>query len=677
MQPTMSDRLALLLLLPLACGDAASLLTDASGTTGTSEPGSSTAATAAPTTTTTPPTSEPAPTTTPGEGSASDSASTGSPEPDAPTPVQGYADLHLHMMAEEAFGGGWFHGAHAGVEAVALAMCDGGFPGDHARLRSDLSEQFDLCQDEDLPLDLGTLAGMVPILDALLFLGGVPTSELIGTIEGTDGDTGLHQHRKAGAPDFSGWPRWDTIAHQQSHAAWLKRAHDDGLRLVVMSAVSFDWLCTALPPGNLERPQCDEMDDVRVQLERAHALDAAHDWLEIALSAAHARQIASEGRLAMILGIEASSIFGAGDWLTELDEVHALGVRTLQLVHQLDNRFGGAAPHNAIFQVAQFTRNCHVDSDCGLTTPALTLGFDVDADCKNVQGLTAEGAALIDEMMTRGMLIDAAHMSERTFADVYALAEANDYYPLYVSHGHFREIMTPAKQREEKTSPADLVAALRRTGGVFGLRTAHEEVNAYPAGGVANDCHGSSRSLAQAYQFGRLGLKVDLALGTDFNGFIQQTRPRFGQDGACSASFADEAECQRRGQLGAGPPPLGSDLDTRGFAHIGLLGDLILELDQLGVDTGALNDSAERVLRMWERAEGPRRGPATTADDLDPGGVEVSPTIDERKAAFPKECGVAYCAASLAPGDACAFDGECTSNNCSAGPCGVPKGTCK
>ncbi|HEY0133497.1 MAG TPA: membrane dipeptidase, partial [Nannocystis sp.] len=493
---------------------------------------------------------------------------TGPDEP--PPPIEGYADLHLHMMAEAAFGGGWFHGNAMGAEDIALAMCDGGFPGDHARARSDLTEQFTLCNDQSLPIDLATLAGQIPVLNALLFLGGIPASELLGKIEGTDGDTGLQQNRKNGLPDFSGWPRWDTIAHQQSWEGWLKQAHGDGLRVVVMSAVSFDWLCTALPPGNLDRPQCDEMDDVRVQLEMANELDAANDWLEIALSAGHARKIASEGKLAMILSIEASSIFGDGDWLAQLDEVYALGVRTLQIVHQFDNRFGGAAPHNTIFHVAQFTRNCHVDSDCGLTTPALTLGFDVDAECKNVQGLTDEGAALVDEMMDRGMLIDAAHTSERTFSDIYALAEANTYYPLYMSHGHFREIMTPPKQREEKTTPVWIVEALRKTGGVFGLRTAHEEVNAYPASSVANDCHGSTRSLAQAYAFGQLGLKVDIALGSDFNGFIQQTRPRFGDNAACSASFADEATCQKALQELHGPPPLGSALDTQGFAHIGL-----------------------------------------------------------------------------------------------------------
>jgi hypothetical protein len=46
------------------------------------------------------------------------------------------------MFAEEAFGGGWFHGNHTGT----LASCDGGMPeSDHARVRMDLSNMLNLC----------------------------------------------------------------------------------------------------------------------------------------------------------------------------------------------------------------------------------------------------------------------------------------------------------------------------------------------------------------------------------------------------------------------------------------------------------------------------------------------------------------------------------------------------
>jgi hypothetical protein len=115
------------------------------------------------------------------------------------TPVTGFAEIHHHMMAEEAFGGGWFHGKHTG----ALDDCDGGLPpSDHARVRQDLSSLLDLCPDTG-GLDLSS----VPLLHELFWVGGAVGSELIGQVEGTEGDTGVH----LGRPEFgAGWPRCTT-----------------------------------------------------------------------------------------------------------------------------------------------------------------------------------------------------------------------------------------------------------------------------------------------------------------------------------------------------------------------------------------------------------------------------------------------------------------------------------
>jgi microsomal dipeptidase-like Zn-dependent dipeptidase len=594
---------------------------------------------------------------------------TGEPLP----PLSGVADLHLHMFAEEAFGGGWFHGSHTGPGDVALAPCDGGSPGDHGRLQDDLAPLLGSCEGITLE-ELGAKVPLVAVIAA--DGGGAVVSEFVSNIPGSAGDTGQHADRTQGWPELAGWPRWDAIAHQQVWEEQLHAAYMGGLRIEVMSAVSLDWLCRALPPENLERPQCDEMDDVKLQLEQAHAFVAQHDWAEIALTPADARRIVEEDRLAIILSIEASHLMGAGDWRAQLDDLYELGVRTLQPVHQLDNRFGGAAPHNTIFQIAQYAENCHIDEDCGLTTDDLTLGFDVDADCKNVLGLTEEGKALITEMMDRGMLIDVAHLSERGIHDVRDIAVDRDYYPIYISHGHFREIMTEEKQREEKTTPAWVIELLRETGGMIGLRTGHEEVNTYEPSAVDNSCHGSSRSFAQAYDFGRLGLKVAIGLGSDLNGFIQQTRPRFGPQ-ACSASFPTEALCQAQDQRDAGPAPLGTGFDELGLGHIGLLTELLADLDQLGSDTAPLRSSADDFVRMWERAAGPRSGPAEAVDDLDVAGVTVLPAHSAREAAFPSECNVHYCPAALATGAACRFDAECVSGSCvGAGDCGKPQGSC-
>ena len=580
----------------------------------------------------------------------------------------GFAELHHHMFAEEAFGGGWFHGSHTGTHV----RCDGGWPeSDHARVRMDLSGMLNLCPNAG-GLDLSTN----PLLSAFFGIGGAVGSEFIGKMEGTQGDTGLHDGRRNPGTE---WPRWDTIAHQQAWEGWLRQAHQGGLSLVVVSLVSNDFLCKALPYQNLSRP-CDEMADVELQLQMAKAFDARTDWAEIALSPAHARSIIASGRMALVLSIETSKLFGTKDWRTELERFHALGVRSLQPVHQLDNRFGGAALHNALFQAAQFIDNCHVDFDCGVTTNAFTLGFDVYRDaagnCRNTKGLTAEGKALLQTMMGKGMLIDIAHLSERGVKDAFTLAQANTYYPLYVSHGHFREVMNPKLADDEKSTPAWVVQYVRQTGGMFGLRTAHDEARTYAPAGIANNCHGSSRSFAQAYEFGRQGLKVPMAFGADFNGFIQQTRPRFGPNGACSATFQAEADDHARQQAVSGPPRLGTAFDENGLAHVGLLPDLVRDLKQLGVATAGLENSTESFLRMWERAAGSRTGMADPAGDINTSGVAPYVEKSTRESWYPTVCGKAYAPDSKTLNQDCRFDSECISDQCTSVLCSTFDGRC-
>lgn len=601
-----------------------------------------------------------------GAGTADES---GGPPP--AEPLSGVADLHLHMFAEHAFGGGWFHGTHDGEGAAALAPCDGGTPGDHGRLRDDLAPLLGTCED----MSLDELGQLVPLVGTLAS-GGPLVSEFISIIPGTDGDTGRHLDRTSGWPDLASWPRWDAIAHQQMWEGQLREAHEQGLRVAVISAVSLDWLCLAIPEENLDRPQCNEMDDIVVQLQAANAFAEANDWAEVALTAADMRRIVSEDKLAFILSVETSHIMQDGDWRPQFEELYELGVRTLQPVHQLDNRFGGAAPHNPIFQIAQYVESCHIDEDCGLTTDSITLGFDVDAECKNVRGLTDEGRELVQEMIDRGMLVDAAHLSEASLNDLYEIAVDNEYAPIYLSHAHFREIMLEEKSGEEKTTPAWAVEMVRQTGGMIGLRTAPEEVNTYEPSAVANSCHGSSRSFAQAYDYGRLGLKVSIGLGSDLNGFIQQTRPRFGPD-ACSAGFEQEVLCQARDQRVDGPPRLGSGFDEAGLGHAGLLDDLLTDLDQLGTDTDPLRTSADDFVRMWERAEADRSGPAPTEGEPDPSGIVAPAPLTDRLDEYPSECGERYCPGALLSGADCRFDDECESGTCEgAGECGSPTGTC-
>lgn len=493
-----------------------------------------------------------------------------------PPPVPGFADMHLHQMSEYAYAGAWYWGSHTGDEATAMQACSGGdiLGGDHARTK----------------------------------LG--PLNEFLGQIPGTQGDTGLHFGKKNGYPSYDGWPRWDTIAHQTVPADKLLAAHQGGLNLYLTSAVNFEPLCDTMPEANrVPGYGCDDMQAVDRQITAAWRFAADHDWVEIARSPAEARRIIGQGKLAMVLSVEITELFTTGDWQAQLDAYYDLGVRSIQFAHQLNNRFAGVAPHHWIFKFFELLNR--------------GAPFELDEEGHNTMGLTDDGKALARAFMDRGMIVDIAHLSERGIGELALISAQRGFYPINVSHGHLRSIMREDKQDEEKTVPDDIALIVRQTGGMFGLRSGPEGVRSYPRSGVANDCDGSSKSFAQAYAYATQGLGLNVAFASDFNGFIQQLRPRFGgADETCGAALSDDEKIR---QQALQTQRSGTALDTDGFGHIGLEPAVRDELAAFGLDVSALDQSAEHVLQMWERCLDPQRTGPLSTDGFDTTGIESNP----------------------------------------------------
>jgi len=339
--------------------------------------------------------------------------------------------------------------------------------------------------------------------------------------------------------------------------------------------------------------------------------------VKIARTPEEARTIIKSGKLAMILAIEVTSLFNNDDWRKRLDHYYDhYNVRSIQFAHQLDNRFTGVAPHHFIFKFFKVLND--------ISEGDLTPGFDLDKNGLNKLGLTAAGKDLARAMMGKQMIIDISHMSEHAVANLYAIAKARNYYPMVLSHGHLRSIMMDKKQKEEKTTPDYIIRMIRETGGMIGLRTGPDQVKTYSGSGVPNDCDGSTKSFAQAYQYGTKGLKVPIAFASDFNGFIQQLRPRFGgKNETCgSSNDATIIKSQIAKQTGPVLNSQGnySELNSQGFGHIGLENDIIRELNNFGVDTTGLENSAESFIRVWERCYDDNRV-KLSADDMDTSGV--------------------------------------------------------
>jgi hypothetical protein len=228
-------------------------------------------------------------------------------------------------------------------------------------------------------------------------------------------------------------------------------------------------------------------------------------------------------------------------------------------------------------------------------------------DQLNFLGLTSYGRQFVIKMLNLGMPVDLAHMSERSVKGVETIVTAACNYPVYISHGHVRSLLSEyswkADKKHEKTTPDWELDLVKKTGGMFGLRTGadyhrtDDYFSAMSAAGIPTSLPwvgpatmpgekigGSEFHFAYAldYLFRLKGVKV--ALGSDFNGLIPQM------------VFSGESH----------------DTKMAGLAHIGKLPVLLSKLRASGLDAGtfrALKDnSAEAYLQMWERAADFARG---------------------------------------------------------------------
>ena len=438
-------------------------------------------------------------------------------------PATGFADLHLHQAADLAQGSGWYWGSHA-VDANAAEICD------HT-----------------------TLTGAV--VDQLIPIGTNPSQHAVPVSV----DLGAERIDHGSGPrDFSTWPSHEEIAHQQVHRNWLRTAHQNGLNLAVVSIVHNQPLCRMVRElhPHIANQQCEDGASIERQLEALLDFDEANDWYEIAVHPWHARKIIHEGKLAVVLSIESSNMFPAseGPLDTQLGDVYSRGVRSLQLAHEVDSRFAGAAPHMKVpFEVFQALRypttalTSLVDGEAGVGGFNYESGCSSnDPECKNSIGLKPQGHELVQRMVSRNMIVDVSHMSEQAVRDLHGVMVGQyDEYPFYASHSRFKPLLdaeTQAKQREFVTTD-EQIGFFLDVGGMVGVRTGNNAILSAPnrsgASGpaVANDCDGSAKSFAQLIDYAdQRGLPI--AYGTDLNGNIHQTGPRTGDD-ACPREGPD------------------------------------------------------------------------------------------------------------------------------------------
>jgi microsomal dipeptidase-like Zn-dependent dipeptidase len=347
--------------------------------------------------------------------------------------VSGFVDGHSHLFSYEAFGGKLMCGKPFDPEGIAEALSD--------------------CEDHH------------------------PNGELAWWENFTRHGSPFGTHDPTGYPTFKDWPAHDSLTHQQGYYKWVERAWRGGLRVLVNHLVANRQLCAVYP---LKKYDCDEMDAIRRQAERANELEAHIDaesggpgkgWFRIVKSPEQAREVIGAGKLAVILGIETSEPFGCRQTLgiphcskskidKGLDEMHALGVRSMFVCHKYDNalcgvRFDGDVQGVAV-NLANFlgtgafwkTEACTGPEHDNTIEPAGVLpeeiakllppGVSLPAyppgpHC-NPKGLTGLGEHMVKGLMKRGMMVEVDHMSVKAADQTLDLLEEAGYPGAVSSH---------------------------------------------------------------------------------------------------------------------------------------------------------------------------------------------------------------------------------------------------
>jgi microsomal dipeptidase-like Zn-dependent dipeptidase len=434
-------------------------------------------------------------------------------------------------------------------------------------------------------------------------------------------------HDTHGWPTFAGWPVHDTYTHQQTYYMWLKRAWAAGERLVVAQTVEDEPLCRIEP---LRSHSCDETATIRLEVRRLRALQAYIDaqsggprrgWFRLVYSPRQARRAIMRGELAVLIGVESSSVFGCSEFMgrpqcTRADvdrgirRLRRLGVRSLFVAHWLNNAFAGAALEggaqgffinglNAL-QTGRFfqTGPCPQagqGEEVTFSLPVVTLllpyfpglapllnqgaapVYPPGRQC-NVKGLTKLGAYLIRRLMANHMLIEADHLSERARLQVLTIAERHRY-PLVSSHTDTGGLWTSSDLRR-----------LYRLGGFAVAR--------------ADNSAPLARAIRRLRRYRSRRRYFGVGLGTDTGGLAAMPGPE--PDAAARPlrypfrsydrrlRFTRQRTGQRR-----------YDLNEHGVAHYGLFPDLLAETQRRRGGKRALRllfRSAEAYVETWERA---------------------------------------------------------------------------
>ena len=515
--------------------------------------------------------------------------------------LEGYADLHVHQMANLGFGGSIVWGEAFGPKKIALRKIP-------ANMRRGHDAAEIATHGNNFHRYVGTIVNA--------FIGDLVT------------------HGEEGYPSFSSWPNTELWMHQQVYEKWLFRAYQGGLRLMVMLAVNSEDLfgrgenhIPLVGSHQFQKVRADgrtgnDMEALEWQIRAAYQFQSYIDqkcggtgkgWYRIVRDPQEASEVIKSGKMAVILGTELQHLFNCDhdrpqcdrNTIVEgLNRLEGMGVNYVFPIHHKLNQFGGPAMFTPL--------------NSGPMEKCEGYKHECSAD-----GLTYTGGILVQELMARGMLIDTEHLSTRSFNDLMTIAEERNY-PVLAGHIVPFEL-SEGNALTERAKKKEQIQRILNVGGIvapiLGVTTrdyppvSHRPIPVscrHPSDG------GSADQWANAFLFmrdvaggGVKGTEGRIAVGSDWNGFAGWPTascdkntveypitlpPRLVEDAITHTRKLPEFEFPK-GKLW--------DFNKMGDAHIGMMPDFFQNLQNLGLTVDDLEPvyrSARGVVELWQRA---------------------------------------------------------------------------
>ena len=206
-------------------------------------------------------------------------------------------------------------------------------------------------------------------------------------------------------------PKFDLSVRHNDGNIDIPRMKEGGLSAIFFSI----WISSKIMGPEAVKKSLDQIDAVR-ELVRKNPND-----LILATSAADIREAKQQHKIAVLMGVEGGHMMGND--LSVLRTFAALGVRYMTLTHMDNNEWA-----------------------------------DSSTDKPAHNGLTDFGKEVIREMNRLGIIVDVAHVSDKTFYDALETSKA----PIFSSHSSCRALCQAPRNMTD-----DMIRDLAKHGGVI------------------------------------------------------------------------------------------------------------------------------------------------------------------------------------------------------------------